>query len=408
MGYFRQSLKGVGWVSALRGSTRIIAFAKTVIIARILAPSEFGLFGIAFFMLALLEVLTETGVNTVLLQKKQKIDEYLPTALSISILRAVFIAAMLFLGAPFIAGFFKMPAATSLIRTISLVSLLRGFINPSVVLFQKNLQFGRDFFFRVTIFTVDAAVAVYATHLTGSPLGLVYGLIAGVILEIMLSYLIASPKTLPSWKTDRAKHIIGRGKWMTGAGIFQFLFREGDDAVVGRVLGSGALGYYQMAYKIATLPISEVADILAKVTLPVYVKLSDDLKRLRKAFLKTTLVVTVLAALLGAVLIVFAYPIVFFVLGEEWLGAVPVLQIISVYAIIRASLQPSMTLLISLDKQENLTTVTLIGIVAMFACIIPLTNMYGIIGAGISTVVGVVAQIPVTYYYVIRSSIDQK
>lgn len=404
MGYFKTVLKGVSWVAALRGGTRVIAFVKTIVIARILLPSEYGLFSIAFFMLAFLEVLTETGVNTVLLQKKQDVEDFFPTALSISILRAILIAIMLFLTAPLVATFFKMPQATTLIRSISLVSLLRGFINPSVVLFQKNLEFARDFILRVSIFAFDAVVAVYVTYMTDSPMGLVWGLIAGVLMEILLSYLMANPRTLPAWQSDKAAHIIRRGKWMTGAGIFQFLFREGDDAVVGRLLGSSALGLYQMAYKIATLPISEIADVIAKVTLPVFVKIGNDSTRLKKAYLKTTLGVSTFSLLFGASLIILAEPIVGIILGENWLAAVPALQVVSIYAMLRASLQPSLTLLISLDKQEDLTAITLFGIMAMFVSIFPLTRSWGIVGAGMSTIIGVLAQIPVTYYYVKKNS----
>lgn len=404
MGYFQQSLKGVGWVAALRGSTRAIALIKAALIARILLPAEFGLFGIAFFTLAFLEVLTETGVNTVLLQKKQGIKDFLPTALSISILRAIFIATVLFFCAPFVANFFKLPEATGLIRATSLVSLLRGFINPSIVLFQKNLEFGRDFVFRASVFSFDAVVAILVTYITRSPMGLVWGLVAGVILEIILSYLMIKPRVWPAWRGEKAKYIIRRGKWMTGAGIFQFFFREGDDAVVGRTLGSSALGLYQMAYKIATLPISEVADVLAKVTLPVFVKIGSDKARLKKAYFKTTLAVSAFAFFAGVGLIIFAELLVRIILGENWLAAVPALQVVSVYAILRASLQPSLTLLISLDKQENLTMITLVGIVAMFVSIFPLVNLYGIVGAGISTIVGVVIQLPLTYYYVKKAS----
>ncbi len=404
MGYKKETLKGVRWVGALRGSTRIVSFIKTIIIARILAPEDIGLYTIAFFMLALMEVLTETGINVVLLQKKGGAEAYISTAWIISIIRALIIFMVLFITSPYIALFFNMPQAVGLIKLISIVPLMRGFINPSIILFQKRLEFNKDFIFRFTIFLFDALVAILATLYLNNAYGLIIGLIAGVILEIILSFVMARPWPTLVFEKDKAQEVVNRGKWMTGAGIFQYLFREGDDAVVGRLLGGTALGYYQMAYKIATLPISEVADVFAKVTLPIYVKMSNDKTRLRKAFLQTTMVVSAFSLMFGAVLIIFAHPIVNILLGKKWLPAVPALRIVSVYAIIRAVIQPAFTLLLALNKQEKVTTITLVGIIAMFIFILPMTNAYGIIGTAISTIIGVTAMLPFIFFYAFKNS----
>ncbi len=404
MGYKNETLKGIGWVGALRGSTRMISFLKTVIIARILTPSDVGLYAIAFFMLALMEVLTETGVNVVLLQKKGNVDEYISTAWIISMARSLVIAIVLLVFAPLIALFFKMPEAEGLIKLIALVPFLRGFINPSIILFQKRLQFGLDFGFRFTIFAFDALVAILVTLVLKNPYGLIVGLIMGVVLEIFLSFVIARPWPGLYFDKQKAHEVVNRGKWITGAGFFQYLFREGDDAVVGRLLGVAALGYYQMAYKIATLPISEVADVFAKVTLPIYVNISEDKKRLKKAFWQTTMVVSSFSFVFALFLIISAHPLIIIVLGHKWLPAVPVLRIVSIYAFLRAVTQPAFTLLLALNKQEEVMLITLVGITAMFASIIPLTNAYGIVGTGASTIIGILAMLPFIYYHAFKNS----
>jgi lipopolysaccharide exporter len=87
MGYFRNAVKGVVWMASLRGSTRAIAYVKIAILARLLGPEEFGIFGIASLVLALLEILTETGINAYLIQEEGKIKKYLNTAWVVSIIR---------------------------------------------------------------------------------------------------------------------------------------------------------------------------------------------------------------------------------------------------------------------------------------------------------------------------------
>ena len=82
------------------------------------------------------------------------------------------------------------------------------------------------------------------------------------------------------------KDVIARGKWITLGGIFTYLYQNLDNMVVVRLLGATQLGYYDMAYRISSLPSTEVSDVIGKITLPVYIKISDDVRRLRKNFIK--------------------------------------------------------------------------------------------------------------------------
>ena len=87
MGYTRDVIKGVSWLGGIRVSTRALVLIKTLIIARILTPSQFGVFGIAILLLTFIEIVTETGINIFLVQNREKVDKYLGTAWIISIAR---------------------------------------------------------------------------------------------------------------------------------------------------------------------------------------------------------------------------------------------------------------------------------------------------------------------------------
>lgn len=399
MGYLKDTIKGVTWVGAFRGFTRVIAFAKTAILARILIPAQFGLFGITTLVLAFLEILVETGINVFLIQEKDNIDEYINTAWVVSIIRGVVISLIIFLAAKPVSIFFKSPGSQNLLYFMALVPLIRGLINPSVVKFQKELRFNKEFWFKSTIFLFDAGVTVIFVLTVRSAIGLVWGLIAGAILEVVLSFIYIRPIPKLSFETVKMKRIISRGKWITGAGIFQYLFRQGDDAVVGRIMGASSLGLYQVAYKISSLPISEVADVIARVTFPVYMKISKDKKRFRNAFYKTIFVVSVLVIPFGLVIFFFSREIILVILGDKWLEAVPVLKVLSIYGVIRAIINPSLTVFLAVKKQELVTFITFISVLGLAVSIIPLVIKFGMVGAGISTIVGSLASLPFVIYY---------
>jgi len=399
MGYSKDIVKGVSWLGGLKVISRFVAFAKTAILARLLLPAQFGLFGIASLMLELLEVITETGINIVLIQEKKDIDDYINTAWIVSIVRGILIALLIVLGTPFICLFFKSLDAAPLLYLMATVPLIRGFINPSEVKFQKKLEFNKEFKFRFAIFSLDTLVAISLTYITRSPSALIWGLIVGAVSEVVFSFIYTKPKPSFVFEIEKLKSIVSRGKWMTGAGIFSYLFQHGDDIIVGRLLGQSSLGLYQVAYRISTLPITEVSDTISKVTLPVYVGISEDKTRLKKAYLRMLLGISVLVIPFGLFLFVFAKQATLIVLGENWIEAVPVLKVLAIFGSLKAVINSCYPLLLGMGKQKQVMLITLVGILGLGFTVVPLTLKYGLVGTAVSTIVGLIVSAPFAYYF---------
>jgi O-antigen/teichoic acid export membrane protein len=377
---------GLSWVALLRASTRGISIIKIAIIARLLTPSEVGLYGLAFLIISLLEVFTETGVNVFLIQEKKKLEEYVNTAWVISIVRGTVIALIIVLTARLVGNFFSAPELYNLLLLVAVVPLLRGFINPSLVKFQKEMNFKKDFWFRFIIFFVDALAAIIITWITKSPAGLIWGLIVGVIVEIVMSFVFIEPRPVLGFDKTKANLIINRGKWITGTGIFQYFFREGDDIFVGKIMGEAPLGIYQYAYRIATLPISEVADVFGKVALPLFVNIADDKKKLRKLYVQSTL---------GITLLVLPF------------AAAPVLQVLVIYSVIRAAIEPAMRVFLAVKKQEYTSIVTLVSLLVLAVMIYPLSTRYGLVGVGMATIIASLVSVPIVIFLVTRVLRDE-
>lgn len=389
-------------MGALRGSTRAFSFIKILVLARLLLPSEFGLFGVAMFILTFLEIVTETGVNVFLIQEKSNIDKYIDTAWVVSIVRGILISVLLVTISPYIAIFFKVPQARSILLLISLTPFIRGFINPSIIKLQKNLAFSKEFIYRVFIYGLDASVAIAVAFKTQSAMSLVYGLIAGALLEVVLSYFVIKPWPKFKFNKEKLKEVVSRGKWVSAAGFFNYAFENFDDAAVGRLLNAASLGIYQMAYKITSLPMTEISDVIQKVTFPIYTKISDDRSRLKSAYLKS-IVVTALAVIpIGIVL--FAYPetVVRMLLGEKWIAAIGVIKIMAFYGVARSLIEASYPLFLSLQKQKYVSVITLSSLLTLLVTIVPLVKRYNMAGAGISGVAGSIVAIPVTIFLLVK------
>lgn len=394
MGYKIHAFKGVSWVALLRGSTRGLTFLRLAILARLLSPTQFGVFGVATLILAFLEIITETGINVFLIQKKEAIEDYISSAWAISIIRGCIISLVLVISAPFVADFFRSPESQSIIFLIAIVPFIRGFINPSIVKIQKEIEFKKEFYLRITLFAVDTLVVIIVAFITRNAESFVLGLIASAILEVILSFLLFKPTPRFEFEVEKLVHIVKKSWWVTISGIFSYTADNGDNIAVGRLINTSSLGIYQAAYKISTLPISEVTDTVNKVVFPVYSKFSEDKDRLFTAFKKVTLVSSVVAFISGAIIFLLAEPIVLIILGENWIAAVPVVKILAVYGVLRTIFGNFAPVALSLHKQNYVAFVTFIRCIGLLITIVPFIYYFGINGAAYSVTFSILLEIP--------------
>lgn len=408
MSYKKKTITGISWMSIFRIATRAVVLVKLAVVARILTPSQFGVFGIASLVLSLLEVLTETGINTILIQSKEKIDKNINTIWVVSILRGFFIGIILILTSPLIAIFFNNYDVVGVLILISFLPILRGFVNPAVVSLQKELNFRKEFYFRISIFIIDAFFSTLLVILMRSIYGLVVGSIFGVLAELLFSFVLFRMRPKFSIKKDQIYSILRKSKWVTAYSIFNYLGQEADDIFVGKILGSQNLGLYQMAFKISLLPISEISDVVSKVIFPVFSQLSNQRDRLLRAYYKTVLITSFASIFFGSLIIVFSYDIVYLVLGEEWIEAVAVLRVLSLYGILRTISGPTSALFLARSKQNYVAAMTFVRLIVLLITIYPSIKFFGLLGAGISILLSVIIELPLMIFLTYRIFNDKK
>ncbi|HLE48707.1 MAG TPA: oligosaccharide flippase family protein [Patescibacteria group bacterium] len=402
MGYTKTGLAGIGWMGSFRLFSRILAFLRIIILARLLTPFQFGVLGIATLTLSFLETITETGIGVVIIQEKENLEKYIDTAWLISILRGVLIFFIIFLSASLVSTFFNSEESVILIRLIALVALIRGFINPARSTLIKDLKFKGEFIISSIVLIVDLTFTLFFTIILKNPISLVYGLIFGAITEVVLSFLMLSLKPTLSFNKYNLKSITNRGKWVTLSSIFNFLFTDGDDALVGKLMEKSSLGIYQVAYKISTLPLTEVTNVMNTVSFPIFVKISEDRNRLLKAFSKTLIVTIMLIFPVGLIIYFFPEMIVKILLGDMWYGVIPILKSLAVFGVLRSIVIACNPLFHSLKLQKYVTLYTFTALFVMASTIYPLTINYGLNGTVYSVLLGTVASLLLNIFNIFR------
>lgn len=402
MGYFRRTLIGVSWMGGFRIFSRVIAIARFIFLARILTPGQFGVFGIGSVVLSFLEILTETGINVILIQEKNGIDRYVNSAWTISIARGLILFFLIIMLSPVIVNFFGIQDLYRFLFLISLVPLIKGFINPAIVKFQKELSFDKEFKLRTSIFLFDSIVAITLAFITRDAISFVWGFISGGVLEVVLSFILFKPMPKLRPEFNMVKQIIKRGKWVTAHVIFNYLTQVTDTVVVGKILGASALGIYQMGYRLSTLPISEISDVANKVIFPVYTKIVGDKDRLVRAFKKTFLSIVFSSSLVGLFLFFLPEKIFILVLTEQWIEVVALVRVLAIYAVIRAVASIPTSLFLSLGKQNYVAVMTFFRFMTLVVLIVPFTLIWGIVGTGYSALFSSLMEIPLIVYFFFR------
>jgi O-antigen/teichoic acid export membrane protein len=185
-------VKGASWVFAGRAAGRVFELIKAVVLARLLTPEDFGLFGIVMLAIITLEIFSQSGFNTALIQRQGDIQGYLDTAWTVQVARGLLLALILFMVAPGVAWFFEEPRVVELLQIICLAQILQGFINIGIVLFEKEMQFHKQFLYEVGANVVSLIIGVSLAFALRSVWALIWANVAGVSMRLVLSYVLVS------------------------------------------------------------------------------------------------------------------------------------------------------------------------------------------------------------------------
>ena len=158
----QRAIRGGVWMLVLRVAERTLGLVRTVLLARLLVPDDFGVMGIALLAMSALETVSRTGFDVALVQKKGEIREYLDTAWTIQVIRGLLLSGVLLITAPLVARFFDSPESIAITRAIAVVELLKGLTNTGVIYFQRELEFSRQFIYQFSGTFANLAVAVSA------------------------------------------------------------------------------------------------------------------------------------------------------------------------------------------------------------------------------------------------------
>ena len=331
----RSLVRGVAWTGAANWAGQLVAWASTLIVARLLTPEDYGLVGMASIYLGLITLVSEFGLGSTVITLRDLSEEQVAQLNGLALLIGAGSCALSCVAAIPLGRFFRAPQLPAVVATMSTAFLITAFKTVPVSLLQREMRF-RALALVETARAALLAIAMIAFAL----LGLRYWtLVVGGLLSAALSTgaSLALRRHRFAWPRRQSlahamsftRHIlIGRLAWYT--------YSNADFLVAGRLLGKAALGLYEVGWNLANVPIEKITSLVGQVTPAVFSAVQTDHAALRRYLLRITegLSLITLPASLGLALV--APDFVRLTLGAKWQGAIAPLQLLALSTGFRA------------------------------------------------------------------------
>lgn len=323
---------GMAWTAALRWSAQAVSWVGTAIAARLLAPGDYGLVGMAMLAIGLVRMVEDFGMDAVLVQDRS-IDGVRQARLAGLILLTGFALCIAFvaLSAP-VAMFFHEPQVASLVSALSLLCIADAVQVVPRALLQREMEFRKLALLQfVQVLATQAVLVIAAWRGLGVwslALNSLGGAVAGTVL------LVAWRPFKVSWPRDLgtlARPLL-QGWRILASRFAWYAYTSADQTIAGRVLGKDALGTYSFAMTFSTMISQEISSVLSRVVPGIFSTVQHSQHELRRYFLILTELLCCLTLPVAFGMIVTADLVVALVLGPQWDAVVVPLRILSLYA----------------------------------------------------------------------------
>ncbi len=322
-----QSLSGFKWNAIGNFSTDAVRFIIGLIIVRLLEPDDYGVIGMLSIFIAISQSFVNSGFGNALIRKIDRTEVDCSTAFYFNIAVAVLFYGILFISAPYIAAFYKMPILTEVTRILSLMIVINSMSIVPRALRSIAVDFKSQAYSSVVSVIVSGTVGLYLAYTGYGVWALVWQSVVGSIVSVTVLWLLARWKPLWIFSWQSFKSMYSYGSKLMVSGLMNTVYSHASSLIIGKFYTPAELGYYDRGHQIASMPSLKLSSVLHGVTFPILAKLQNDNERLINVYQKYLATTSLVIFFLMTLLAVIAKPLILILLTEKWVGVVPFLQV---------------------------------------------------------------------------------
>lgn len=395
-------VRGLSWSMLNSVLGRFGQVAVGILLARLLTPTDFGVFAVALVAYTVVVSCSELGVSIALVRRPDEGARLGPTVTTLSLCSSALLVLALWAGAPALADRLKAPEAVGVIRALGLAVLVAGVAAvPGAVVqrdFKQNWRFAAD----TVNLVVSTAVAVLGALAGQGAYALAWSRVAGNAASAVILVIGAREFYRPGWDREVARELLRFGLPLAGASVLAFAVLNVDYVVVASLWGPTTLGFYVLAFNLASWPVGAFSAVARSVALPAFARLRDDPVALGRAFAQGARWLLVVSAIVSVGMTVLAEPLVAVVYGSRWLEAAVPLAFLAALGTMRVLHELAYDYLVAMARSRQVLLVQVAWLAAVLLALPLGARWGGLPGVGIGHLVAALLVVLPLYALALR------
>ena len=332
----QQALSGIQWSATTTIIKQLLQFTIFVILARLLLPEDFGLIGMILGITGFVGLFSELGFGAALIQRKAIDEAHLSSAFWLNVITGIILTGMVLSLAPLVARFYSEPRLKLLTMLISINFFIGSLNIVHRALLNRSMDFRRLAIIETTAATIAGTAAIILAFIGFGVWSLVWQMIISTAIGVVMMWQTSRWRPRLCLNTKAIGELFGFSGNLLGFGVFNYWVRNSDDLLIGKFIGSAALGVYSRAYSIMLMPLRQLSATVGKVMFPALSKIQDDKARVKEIYLRTICIIALIAFPMMLGLLVVADSFVLALLGYKWSEVIPLLRMFALLGMVQS------------------------------------------------------------------------
>lgn len=318
------------WRFAERCGAQLVTFIVSIVLARILTPSDYGTIALVTVFTTILQVFIDSGLSTALIQKKDADDLDFSSVFYFNFVICIILYLIMFVSAPFIADFYKDSSLVSIVRVISLTLVISGVKGVQQSYVSRHMLFKRFFFSTLGGTIFSAVLGIIMAYAGFGVWAIVFQQLSNNAIDTLILWITVKWRPIKKFSWSRLKNLLSFGWKMLASSLLDTVYNNLRNMIIGKLYTSADLAFYNQGDKFPKLIVTNINTSIDSVLLPTMSNEQDNHVRVKDMTRRAIKISTYIMAPLMIGLAFCARPIVQLVLTDKWLPCVPYLQIFCV------------------------------------------------------------------------------
>lgn len=377
----KKTLRSTGWTTGGMVITQVLNLGRLALLARLLSPEDFGLYAMALVFFAFVQTFAHMGTSAALIQKKEHSATLASTVFFTNIVIGLGLSLTVYLVAPLIASIYGEPDVAKLLQILSLVFFIAsvGFVHSALL--RREMNFASVVKAEVLANLISSVLCVYLALNGFKAYSFVYQMLAYTALNTVFLFFFYRWKPSLVISFADIKSVFNFSANLTVFGIVDYVARNIDKFLVGKFLGTAALGSYYMGYRVILMPLKQITNSVKNVLFSALSKLQDDDAKFRQVFLKVIYIIAFFTVPLMLVFIPVADLFTLAIIGKKWEGAIGILRVFAPLGMIQSLVTPVSLIYLAKSQTGLLLKYGFLNALILFAGV-----MIGLAGGDVLTV----------------------